>query len=206
MNANAFNFETLQHFLANGNAAGLSRRSSVARWTSARAHAIYALAYGVGEVSEFGCWEWKGERNFKGYGRVYIRGKQLRAHRLSFELSHGPVPPGLFVCHHCDNPPCINPAHLWAGTRSENMRDAWAKGRLNLPRCVSGHRFGFGNVPANAKLSDVALFVVRAAFARGAHPSVIATAFGVCDRTVRDVVRGRQRRTSQLNTCSHHAA
>ncbi len=81
-----------------------------------------------------GCWEWTGARSAKGYGRLTAgrRGDgYLRTHRLSFELAYGPVPDGLFVLHRCDNPPCVRPDHLFLGTKSDNMRDAVSKGRLN---------------------------------------------------------------------------
>lgn len=81
-----------------------------------------------------GCWVWTGARNAQGYGRMTAGSRgagYLRAHRVSWELANGPVPKGLWVLHRCDNPPCVNPAHLWLGTRLDNMRDCSAKGRIN---------------------------------------------------------------------------
>lgn len=75
-----------------------------------------------------GCWEWHGARNDRGYGTVT---KNVRAHRYAYELLGGPIPEGMCVCHTCDNPPCINPAHLFLGTIGENNRDRHAKGRTN---------------------------------------------------------------------------
>lgn len=72
-----------------------------------------------------GCWVWQGPVNSAGYGRV--QGRQT--HRLSYELHHGPIPAGMHICHNCDNPPCLNPAHLWVGTPKENNVDMIAKGR-----------------------------------------------------------------------------
>jgi hypothetical protein len=75
------------------------------------------------------CWHWTGARNTFGYGRMTHKGRLEVAHRLSWESFRGPIPAGLSVLHRCDNPSCINPDHLWLGTYSDNLRDAWAKGR-----------------------------------------------------------------------------
>lgn len=77
-----------------------------------------------------GCWEWHGARFKQGYGILTIGGKSLLAHRVSVELSTGkPIPEGMLVCHHCDNPPCVRPDHLFVGTDGDNVRDCVQKGR-----------------------------------------------------------------------------
>ena len=80
------------------------------------------------------CWHYCGARNSFGYGRLTVKGRLQVAHRLSYEAFIGPIPDGMSVLHHCDNPSCINPDHLWLGTYSDNRRDCVAKGRDGLPR------------------------------------------------------------------------
>jgi hypothetical protein len=98
------------------------------------------------------CWAWMGKKNQKGRGQLLYQGTIYSAPAVSYRLSIGPVPPGLSVLHQCDNPNCVNPAHLFLGDQFDNMRDMSAKGRAAN---VSGEK------NPNAKLSDNDVAEVR---------------------------------------------
>ena len=95
-------------------------------------------------VMPSGCWEWQGYRNACGYGVMRHNRKSALVHRAAWEVEFGPVPAGLVVCHHCDNPPCANPGHLFLGTVRENALDMTAKGRSagqKRTHCPQGHPY-----------------------------------------------------------------
>lgn len=97
-----------------------------------------------------GCWEWQANKNTAGYGRLSIGGRDGRmvlAHRVAFEHFVGPVPEGRFVLHHCDNPACVRPDHLWLGDARSNAADRDHKGRHRTngyerkTHCPMGHPY-----------------------------------------------------------------
>jgi hypothetical protein len=130
------------------------------------------------------CWVWTGSVDRVGYGKISLSAREgwIRAHRASWELHHGPIPPGLFVCHRCDNPPCIRPDHLFLGTHAENMRDASRKGRVHL-----GERDG------QAKLTAQSVVEIRTRYAAGGVTmAALGAAYGVNPSTIHDAIHGIQ--------------
>lgn len=86
----------------------------------------------VNKEAPGGCWEWTAGLNSAGYGQFSNwPSAPQRAHRVSWEFANGEIPDGLCVLHRCDNRPCVNPAHLFLGTKGDNIRDCFAKGRGN---------------------------------------------------------------------------
>lgn len=95
-----------------------------------------------------GCWLWTRALDRDGYGRLSVRGRRRRIHRLRFEIAIHPIPPGMMVCHHCDVRHCANPSHLFVGTAQDNVSDMMAKGRGNR-RTQTGEKNGRAKLTAD---------------------------------------------------------
>lgn len=137
------------------------------------------------------CWLWIGATDTKGYGQIGRgpRGsKGARAHRVSWEINRGPIPEGLFVCHHCDVRRCVNPLHLFLGTCRDNLRDMAAKGRA---------RGGVFHGPDHccAKFTAEQVREIRETFAAGGvSKRSIARQHDVNWYTIRDIIERRSYR------------
>lgn len=106
------------------------------------------------------CWNWTAATNNMGYGVFGIDRGLVYAHRFAYSLVHGDIPEGLFVCHHCDNPRCVKPRHLFVGTQGDNMRDSVAKGRAR-------QHHSQGEDHASSKISEKDVHEIRRLYATG---------------------------------------
>lgn len=125
----------------------------------------------VGEADE--CWEWLASTGNGGYGHFRVHDRLWMAHRVVWVLTFGPIPEGLHVCHHCDNPGCVNPYHLFLGTQEDNMQDSARKGR-------QGWRLSREDIPKIRKLLTQGKLTQRE----------IGELFGVSHGTISDIKRG----------------
>jgi hypothetical protein len=124
-----------------------------------------------------GCWNWTSCLNKKGYGNFSVNSRMRRAHRVSYEMHCEPIPPGMLVLHHCDNPRCIRPDHLFLGTNADNMADKVAKGR-------EAHVGVQGVSHPRAKLTEAQVLAIRSM--RGPETR-IAEKFGISVRSINDI-------------------
>lgn len=135
----------------------------------------------VGEPDTNGCTVWTGTKHTAGYGVIGTggrSGKTVLAHRLSYEITYGPIPPGLHVCHHCDNPPCVNPKHLFLGTDADNSDDKCNKGRMPI-----------GESRSYAKLTDESVRQIRARYAAGGiSQRALGREYGISSGIVSEVI------------------
>ncbi len=125
------------------------------------------------------CWEWQASfSSDAGYGQFWLNGTQVRAHRLAYRLECGPIPESLVVRHRCDNPCCVNPAHLELGTHKENSADRVKRGRSNSP---------FGERHGHCKLTEQQVLVIRAS---NEPQHVLAKRYGVTQSVISAARRG----------------
>lgn len=130
---------------------------------------------------ETGCIEWIGALSSKdkfGYGTLTIHGKKHRAHRLAWEINFGGIPKGMFVCHKCDNPKCINPEHLFIGANKDNCDDRDKKGRNVVKKGIEN---------SNSKLTERQVVYIRKLYSIGLSQQNIATLFFVSKPTIQKI-------------------
>lgn len=126
------------------------------------------------------CWLWTPRPANNDYGRIREqgRGQKLKAHRLSWEIHNGPIPEGMAVLHHCDTPPCVNPAHLFLGTNADNVAD-----KMRKVRQANGERMNL------SRLTTETVAAIRARHAAGGITfRALAAEFGIGATTARWVV------------------
>jgi hypothetical protein len=133
-----------------------------------------------------GCWMWTAGRFERGYGAFqWQKGKVVKAHRAAWTLFKGEIPEGLFVCHKCDEPLCVNPEHLFLGTARDNSQDMIAKGRGKYPGPTSPPK---GTQHHKAKLTEAEVLQIRA-IGYSARMIDTANAFGISEANVSSIVR-----------------
>lgn len=137
------------------------------------------------------CWLWTGAKFKTGYGVCNVRRKVRTAHRYSYEINVGPLPPGLCVCHHCDTRFCIRPEHLFLGTYKENVADMNAKGRGRPP-------IGHDNGASKLTGKDVAFVFANYPKISQSH---LAARFGVTQSAISRILSGEN--WKYFNTTKH---
>lgn len=127
------------------------------------------------------CWVWTACRHRYGYGKFIVKKgtNPVGAHRLSYEFEVGPIPENLCVLHKCDNPPCVRPSHLFLGTKSDNARDMFAKGRWKY---VQRNQQGERN--PNSIISDAQVTAMLSEIASGGRPINVARKYGIQYKTL----------------------
>lgn len=124
-----------------------------------------------------GCWNWLGGKTAEGYGYISIKGRDKRAHRVSYQLFCEEIPEGKVICHTCDNRACVNPKHLFAGTHQENMKDMVNKGRSTK-----------GTTNPNSKLTEDQVIAI---FSDTRMHKEIALEYDINKTYVSDIKAGR---------------
>jgi hypothetical protein len=126
------------------------------------------------------CWIWTAAKRRDGYGMFQSEtARNEVAHRVAWRLTHGPIPDGMCICHHCDNPPCVRPDHLFLGTVADNNRDKTEKGRQSA-----------GEKNAAARIGRAEALKIVEQRRLGATSAALSGEFGLCISQIRNIVRG----------------
>jgi hypothetical protein len=141
------------------------------------------------------CWDWQGFKNPDGYGLFWFGDNNKAAHRVAWILTNGEIPGGLFVCHHCDNPGCVRPDHLFLGTAADNNADMAKKGRAKLAALIRNLRHpGYqckGEDHPNSKLTSCDVIFIRKFYRNGETLRSLSEKYGISRTTVHRVATGR---------------
>lgn len=144
------------------------------------------------------CWPWIGGKKPKGYGNFCLerRGqsynKTVIAHRFAYELTFGPIAPGLLACHTCDNPSCCNPSHIFIGDNRTNMQDAVSKGRKDFSEMARKAGQKTTNGTKIAKLTNSEVVMLLNEYETGALLADLALKYDINASTVSEIVRGKR--------------
>ena len=137
-----------------------------------------------------GCWPWTGARSTRGYGSMCYKNRIWRVPRLAWTLTYGSIPAGYHVCHHCDNPLCVNMKHLFLGTNRDNALDRARKGRN--PHVLHPERVPRGVGHHQAKFTAEQIHTIRALCHARAHSQrQVGQMFGAAQQTISDIVTGQ---------------
>lgn len=136
-------------------------------------------------LSEDICWEWRGHKDKGGYGILHHHGKNLRVHRVVYEIYYAEPLGELHCLHRCDNPSCVNPFHLFSGTNTDNVKDKVTKGR-----CYTGNQKGQSN--GNSKLTDSVVKEIRLLYNNRSYTTVqLGEKYGVHRATISYIVNNK---------------
>ena len=160
-----------------------AKAGAQARWLRDKLPVPDRFWSNVDQVTEDECWEWIGYRNKGGYGVFNLEhrhhgetGVRVLAPRMAWQLTNGPIPQGKYVLHKCDNPPCVNPKHLWIGSIADNQRDMAEKGRGNAPRILTKEQ----------------VLEIRAKYVKGQYGYIrLGKEYGVHHNTIVDIIKRR---------------
>lgn len=141
-----------------------------------------------------GCWEWVGSKRGNGYGRFYVNGQSYGAHRVSFTITNGPIPSGMFALHHCDVRNCVNPHHLFLGTQTDNVKDMVQKHRQPKGE-THGSRTSPGRLPRGerhhkAKVTERDVRDIRKEYGKGVSQRRLGREYGLAHCSIGSIVRG----------------